>query len=125
MPDRARVDAFLEAVVHGDHAEAIADFYHDDATMQENLAPPRVGRDALVAHEKAALARMKHMETLAPKAVLLDGDHVVINWVFIMTGPDGVRRQLEEISLQQWQGDRIATERFFYDSKTAWGPPTD
>jgi len=124
MPDKNRVAEFVAAVVNGDHAEAIAKFYHPDATMQENLAPPRVGRDLLIEHERAALARMKHMETLPPKSILVDGDKVVINWVFISTALDGISRQLEEISLQRWQGDRIIEERFFYDSKTAWGPPT-
>ncbi len=122
MPSQARLDAFINAVRGGDHAQAIAKFYHENATMQENLAPPRKGRDTLIAHEKAALARITKIQTLPPKAVLLDGDKVVINWVFILTGKDGVRRQLEEISLQHWQGDRIKTERFFYDSKTAWTP---
>ncbi|WP_198021007.1 hypothetical protein [Mesorhizobium sp. LNJC391B00] len=41
MPSRERVEAFLKEVVEGCHVKAIADFYHDDATMQENLGVPR------------------------------------------------------------------------------------
>ena len=47
--------------------------------------------------------------------VLVDGDQVVIHWRFDMTGHDGVTRRLDELSLQTWRGDRIASERFFYD----------
>jgi ribosomal silencing factor RsfS len=37
MPTRERVAAFITSVVGGDHVRAIADYYHEDASMQENL----------------------------------------------------------------------------------------
>ena len=114
MPSRERVQAFVAAVVAGDFVQSIHDFYAEDATAQENLAPPRVGREALFAYETRTLASMgkvePHLTTL-----LVDGDRVVIGWRFDMTGHDGVTRRLDELTLQTWRGDRIATERFFYD----------
>lgn len=98
----------------GAHVEAIERFYTEDASMQENNAPPRVGRDVLVEGERRALAR-NVMETEPSGLVLVDGDELVIRWVFYMTGPDGKRRRLEELSHQTWRGDRIRRERFFYD----------
>ena len=59
MPSRARLDEFIAAVVSGDHAGAIERYYTEDASMQENAAAPRVGRDVLVAHERAVLERVK------------------------------------------------------------------
>jgi predicted DNA-binding protein YlxM (UPF0122 family) len=47
MPTRARLDEFIAAVVSGDHAGAIERYYTEDASMQENAAAPRVGRDVL------------------------------------------------------------------------------
>ncbi|GAA6156532.1 hypothetical protein NBRC116588_20050 [Pyruvatibacter sp. HU-CL02332] len=120
MPDKQRVERFIDAVVHGDHVEAIRDFYHEDATMQENLGEPRRGRDTLMAHEAKALSNMQKMETKPVATFLVDGDNVAIRWTFIMTDKAGTRRQLEEVSLQRWDGDRIASEQFYYDSKTAW-----
>lgn len=32
-----------------------------------------------------------------------------------MTGKDGKVRRLDEIALQEWRGEKIARERFFYD----------
>ena len=55
MPTRNTLDQFIARVVSGAHVEAIEEFYTPNATMQENQSPPRVGRDVLVAHEKAAL----------------------------------------------------------------------
>jgi len=125
MPERSRVEAFIREVVHGDHVTAIRDFYHDDATMQENLGEPRRGREALMAHEAAALARIQRMETRPVTTFLVDGDNVAIRWTFVRVGNSGSRRRLEELSLQKWRGDRIQTEQFFYDTATAWMPVED
>lgn len=120
MPTQERVQAFIAQVVRGDHEAAIRDFYWEDASMQENLGEPRRGRELLMAHEAKALSRLKRMHTHAPRAVVVDGDQVVIHWTFDATDKAGVTRRLEELALQRWQGDRIREERFFYDTATAW-----
>ena len=38
-----------------------------------------------------------------------------VGWRFDMTSHEGLTRRLDELSLQTWRGDRIASERFFYD----------
>ena len=120
MPDRARVNAFIAAVVGGDHVGAIADYYHEDASMQENLEEPRRGREGLMAHEANVLKRLAAMYTHPDPLVLVDGDHVVVGWTFDATTADGVTRRLSELALQRWVGDRIAEERFVYDTGSAW-----
>lgn len=120
MPTRQRVDSFVARVVSGDHVGAIADFYHADATMRENLQDPRRGRDLLMAHEQKALDRVAGIVTHPPGAVVVDGDFVAIRWVFDFTDRKGVTRRLEEVALQRWSGDRIAEEQFFYDTASAW-----
>lgn len=115
MPTRDRIQEFISLVERGEYVRAIEDFYHPNASMQENGLPPRVGRQVLVEHERAVLAGLKNMRTRRVEAFLVDGDRVVINWVFEMTGPDGATRVMDELALQVWDGDRIATERFYYD----------
>lgn len=122
MPERSRVDAFIAAVVAEKHTEAIEQFYHEDASMQENHEPPRKGRAGLVAHEIEAHNRIQSTDTHPPKAILVDGDHVSIHWVFDVINKKGARFRLEEIALQRWEGDRIKEERFFYDTAKAWHP---
>lgn len=119
MPSRERVESFISAVVGGDHVRAIDDYYHEDASMQENLQPPRRGKSLLMAHEAKVLERMK-MHTHPDPKFLIDGDSVVINWIFDATGKDGITRRLNEVALQRWSGERIAEERFVYDSASAW-----
>ena len=120
MPKRARVHAFIEAVMTGDHALAIFDFYSDDASMQENRSEPRRGRELLIAHERNALARLSQILTHPPAFVVIDGNTVAISWMFDATDHKGVTRRLEEVAVQRWHEDRIVEERFFYDTASAW-----
>jgi ketosteroid isomerase-like protein len=115
MPSRERVTAFVSAVREGRYVDAIADFYAEDATMSENGASPRSGRDALIAQEKMVLGGLKAMTTRDVGPVLVDGNNVVVKWVFEMTGHDGSVRRMEELALQIWRDDRIVEERFYYD----------
>jgi ketosteroid isomerase-like protein len=114
MPSRARLDEFIAAVETGDHAGAIERYYTEDSSIQENAAPPRVGRDLLVAHERAVLARMSHVYSKAMSSAV-EGDRVAIHWIFELTEKSGKIRRFDEVAMQEWRGDRIFRERFFYD----------
>jgi ketosteroid isomerase-like protein len=114
MPSRERLDEFIAVVEAGDHAGAIERYYHEDASMQENASPPRVGRDLLVSHERGVLARMSHVYSKAMSSVV-EGDRVAIQWIFELTDKSGKVLRIDEMSLQEWRGDRIFRERFFYD----------
>jgi hypothetical protein len=122
MVDRARVLEFIDAVLGDNHAEVIRTFYHSEASMQENLSEPRRGRDQLIAYEEASLARIKSIVTHPPRNLLIEGDTVVIEWIFDITDLGGAVRRLNEIAIQRWKSNLILEERFVYDSATAWQP---
>jgi ketosteroid isomerase-like protein len=115
MPSRERVAALVAMVEAGRFVEAIELFYAEDATMQENNAPPRGGRDKLVAHERGVMASFEKIQTQSGSTFIVDGDVAVIRWTFVFTRKDGSRFRMEELAHQRWRGDRIAEERFFYD----------
>jgi hypothetical protein len=106
MPTRARLDEFIATVVSGDHAGAIERFYTEDASMQENAAAPRVGRDVLVAHERAVLERVESVTSTCVTSVVE---------VFDFVYKSGKTGRFDEVALQEWRGDRVFRERFFYD----------
>ena len=116
MPSRQSLDAFVAQVVSGDHAGAIRDWYHDDAWMQENQAPPRQGgREALMNQEAAMLDRCQSVQTELLGGPLVDGDRVAIRWRFSFVFKDGSSMRQEEVAWQTWRGEKIAEETFFYD----------
>jgi hypothetical protein len=117
MPASATLERFIARVEENAHVEAIEEFYTPGASMQENNDPPRVGRDVLVAHEARALSRAASVSSRCVRPVFMNGDHVVIRWIFEFTMKDGSRRRIEELAWQRWEGERIAQEQFFYDPK--------
>ena len=115
MPSPGSVERFMAQVVSGDHVGAIRDWYADDASMQENQAEPRRGREGLIAREAATLARMARVDTEALGPPLISGDLVAIRWRFTFTPKSGAPSSLEELAWQRWAGERIVEETFVYD----------
>jgi hypothetical protein len=115
MPTPETLARFIARVEENAHAEAIEEFYTSEASMQENQSTPRTGRDALVAHERKVLARARSVSSQCVQPVFVSGDHVAIRWIFRFEWLDGSVTRMEEIACQQWQGERIAAETFFYD----------
>lgn len=115
MPSPDTLERFVAMVESNAHDDAIEAFYHPHASMQENGAPPRVGRDALVARERQVLAQAKRVESTCVRPVLASGDVVVVRWRFHFDWRDGSTTDMEELAWQRWEGERIAEERFFYD----------
>ncbi len=115
MPSSLTLERFIARVESNAHAEAIVEFYTEDASMRENRKPPRVGREALIAREKKTLARARSVESVCVRPVFVAGERAVIRWIFRFEWQDGTRTELEELAYQRWQGERIAEEEFFYD----------
>lgn len=115
MPTQTTLERFIERVEQNAHADAIEEFYTPDASMQENQAAPRTGRDRLAANERDVLARARSVRSQCVRPLFVAGDRVVIRWIFDFEWLDGRRTHMEELAYQRWEGERIAEEQFFYD----------
>jgi len=115
MPTPETLEKFIARVEENAHAEAIEEYYTVNASLQENQATPRVGRDAHVAHERQIFTRVAKASSKCIRPVFVNGDKVVIRWVFRFEWLDGTVTQMEELAYQRWEGDRIAEETFFDD----------
>ena len=115
MPSTQTIERFIERVEENAHAEAIEEFYIEHASMRENFGAPRVGRDLLVQHEKRVLERAKSVKSTCVRPVFVNGDYVVVRWVFEFEWHEGGQMRMEELAYQRWEGERIAEEQFFYD----------
>lgn len=115
MPDPATLERFIARVESNAHVEAIEEFYAEDASMRENMKEPRVGRATLMEREGKTMAQAKSVSSQCVRPVFVNGDRVVIRWIFDFEWPDGTRTHMEELAYQRWEGDKIAEEQFFYD----------
>ena len=117
MPTTETLERFIAMVESNQHDLAIETFYAADASMQENQSPPRKGRDLLVANERSAMEKVASVSSKCIRPVFVQGDWVVIRWVFQFTYKNGSGSSLEELAYQRWNGELIQEEQFFYDPK--------
>jgi hypothetical protein len=125
MPAPETLERFIALVEQNAHVEAVEQFYTPEASMQENQAPPRVGRDAHAANERRVLARARSLTSQCVRPVFVNGDFVVIRWIFRFEWQDGTVTRMEELAYQRWEGDRVAEETFFYDPAQREPKPAD
>jgi hypothetical protein len=115
MPTPETLKRFIARVEENAHAEAIYEYYTANASIQENQSEPRVGREAHVANERRILSRTRALSSRCVRPWFLNGDRVVIRWIFHFEWLDGTVTHMEEVACQRWEGERIAEETFFYD----------
>ena len=115
VPTTDTLERFIARVEENAHADAIAEFYAENASMQENQSVPRVGRDLLVARERAVLAKARAVKSTCVRPVFVSADRVIIRWIFEFEWQDGSRTRMEELAYQRWEGERVVEETFFYD----------
>ena len=118
MPSRERVQALVTLVEQRREVEALREFYAADAQTHENGAAPTVGLAALIEKEERFLASVTTMHISRAVSFVVEGDRAAINWIFEYTGANGQRIHLDEIAYQQWEGDKIVRERYYYDTAT-------
>jgi hypothetical protein len=117
MPStRERVETLIAMAVQGKFLEAIQEFYAEDATIQENNQPPRVGLPALLENERRVLASLKEIRINRADSFIVDGERSAINWVYLFIDAHGRELHRNEIAYQVWRDGKIISERFFYSS---------
>ena len=115
MPSEHTLSRFIALVEANEHVAAVEEFYTVDSTMQENQAPPRVGREAHAANERKVMSRAKSISSQCIRPVFVSGDRVVIRWKFRFVWQDDSVTEMDELAYQRWDGERIAEEVFYYD----------
>src|ERR1700723_2252633 len=107
MPSAETVNRFVARVEANAHVEAVEEFYTENSSMRENQAPPRVGRDAHVANERRFLSRLKSLTSKCVRPIFANEDFVVIRWNFTFELHDGTHVEMDELTYQRWEGERI------------------
>ena len=115
MTTRDQVEKLVRYVEANRILDALDELYADDVSMQDNLNPPVVGKDANRDRERAFFGSITVHQNRA-LSVAVDGDQAVIHWLFEFTGADGKRYRMDQLSHQQWKNGRVVKERFYYDS---------
>jgi ketosteroid isomerase-like protein len=115
MPTRDQVTQLVRLVEANRILDAIDQFYDESVSMQDNHNPPVVGKATNRERERQFFGGITVHQNRA-LSIAVDGEQVVINWLFEFTGGDGKRYRMDQLSHQEWKNGRVVKERFFYDS---------
>jgi len=112
---RERVQALIAMAEDGKFLEAIQEFYAENATMQENGRPPRIGLAALLENERRVLQSIQEIRINRAESFVVDGNRSAINWIYEFIDHEGRFHPRDEIAWQLWCDGKIVEERFYYD----------
>jgi len=110
-----RLQDLLAYIQAGRILDAINEFYAEDAVMQENSAPPTIGRQANLERERQFLSTVKEWRVFKVTAHGV-GDNVtfyetVMDWI----ATDGTPVHVEQVVVAKWQVGKIIHERFYHN----------
>ena len=116
MSFKPHLDALNQMLLEGRILEAFELYCHDDVVMQENNDPPRVGKAANHAYEKALAESIDTWNDIQIKAVTTNEEEGIsmIVFYFDVTFKDGTHYSREQVTLQRWQDGKVMEERFYY-----------
>ena len=114
MPKAATIERFIEKVEANLHVEAVESFYSSTATLQDNRSETR-GKKKQIEIEKNLLQWVTKMYSKCIRPYFINEDNVVIKWHFIFEFRDNTFIDLEELAYQEWKGELIEKEQFFFD----------
>lgn len=115
MADLATLESQLnQLILDGRSLDAFERFYGEDIVMQENTAPPIVGKPRNREREQAFFGALSKVGvTLLGSAI---GDGVTYSeWIFDLTFHDGRKICLTEVSARRWREGFVVHERFYYN----------
>ncbi len=117
MPSLETIENFIKAVEQEPHDKVMEKFYTNDASIQENQNVPRVGKENLIENEQKMLRKALAVSSKCVRPIFQEGNNVVVRWKFRFEWKDNSITEIEEIAYQEWEGDKIKREQFFYDPK--------
>lgn len=115
MPTTMTLERFISRVEQNAHVEAVLEFHTEHSSMRENQGPARYGKEVHAEAERKVMARVSSLTSQCIRPVFVNGDFVVIRWVFKFQWKDGTSTHMEELAYQRWEGEKIVEETFFYD----------
>ena len=125
MPTIETLENFVTMVEANQHVEAVERFYTPNATLQDNQSLKTRGKKKQIENEKNLLLKVKKMYSKCIRPYFIKDNYVVIKWHFRFDFKDETFIDIEEIAYQQWNGEQIEKEQFFFDPKQFIPKPID
>jgi ketosteroid isomerase-like protein len=103
-----------EQILRGDALEAFERFYADDVVMQENLEPPRAGKDVNRKIEQEFFSSVEQFHGAQLLGSAVNGDISYSEWEWDVTFKGGKRVKMTQVAARRWKNGKVIHERFYY-----------
>jgi hypothetical protein len=100
----------------GQLLDAFEKYYSEDVVMQEMGEEPRIGKAANREYEIKFVSSVESVHGGGVDNITADENNGVVmieNWMDV-TFKGGHRVKLEQVCVQEWNGDQIVKERFYH-----------
>jgi ketosteroid isomerase-like protein len=104
-------------LANGKIFEAFDKYYHNDVEMVEATGESRKGKDMNRKFQEEFMGMIKEIHGTGVKSIASnekEATTMVESWMDV-TYKDGQRQFMEEVAVQNWKGDQIIHERFYYN----------
>ncbi len=115
MTYKEKTQDLYNMIGQGQLLEAFDKYYAENVVMTEPTST-REGKAACRDYEVQFLSNIQEFHNMTVDSIASDEENGV---VFVETGldvtfKDGNRVQMEQVTVQKWEGDQIVHERFYY-----------
>ena len=114
MSVQMNLEQLNSMIPQGKILEAFEEFYSDDIVMRENNENVREGKEENREYERQFVDSVKEFHKADVKSVVVDGNKSVVEWSMDFTFENGQRAKRDQVSIQEWENDKITEERFYY-----------
>lgn len=111
-----RLNSLLDHIRQGKIIEALNEFYDKDCRMQDNANPPTKGLATNIEREKQFMNGVKEWKGFHVTASGAGENVTFYECVLEFIATNGQPVRLEQVSVAKWKNDKIADERFYYDT---------
>lgn len=111
-----KVSDLNDLVLQGRALEAFEKYYDDQVVMQENEAPPTVGKEANRNREVEFYSKIVELRTARPLKVSVGQGVTMVEWYYDYTHSEWGERNYSQVSVQEWREGKIINEKFYYNA---------
>jgi hypothetical protein len=113
MIDITSLETRLNArIQEGKILEALDEYFADDASFQEGLSKPRVGKAANHEFLEGFFKTLKGFNGATLHAQAVNGNISFSEWTFDMVGPEGPIIW-NEVLRREWKNGKVISERYY------------
>jgi hypothetical protein len=109
-----KVNDLNKLILEGKAMDGFEKYYDETVSMQENDAPPMVGKSANREREIQFFGSITEFRGAKVLSVAAAADKTYVEWFFDYTHKDWGKRTYHQVAVQTWRDGKIVNEKFYY-----------